>query len=371
MLEAQQQAAAYQAALDLQWLLTSPCLLNPAHSAWQSVCLTPAAISQLASQHAVDLFAWLDAQLRAPTVLWQWLQSDWQRSAHARSLDNAMPWPAPRLGRYAEALFAYFLIEGLGLRVGRNLPLREPAGKTLGELDLVWSSPPTPEAPTPNSVQHTELAVKFYVYRSSAVAPSPDFIGPRGQDRLRYKLQRLKQQLGWSTTPIGQAAIEGWMASAALPLTSLSMQPAQLRLPGRLFYPWGQQAPDVSPAWQSLLNPVHLRGFWYVLPMAPNTSFHPAPWHATSVARCPILADYPDLRWAVLSRAHWFASIDQAQPAHAELLTYDGEAIEAALRAAASQEYRGHAQPAEVVLLVAALAQGREVQRGIVFLSHA
>ena len=120
------------------------------------------------------------------------------------------------------------------LKVSQNLALRVD-GLTLGALDFLielpegWANQLGFEAAT--QYLHLELAVKFYVWREA------DFIGPRGQDRLRFKLKKLEQQVAWGGHPTFQA--NGAVCSA-------------LWVPGRLFYHWRELAPSFAHEWAGM-----------------------------------------------------------------------------------------------------------------------
>lgn len=193
----------------LQWLLTSPDLLNPMHPSCQGVLLD---IDQ----------SWLDeAELDAAIM-----------SLHLEKLPR-------RIGLYAENLLAVWLRQKSWL-LDRNIQLFE-GRVTLGELDFLVQ--------TPRGLQHWELATKFFL--GVPVGSTWCFVGPNLADSLQAKWQKiLHQQLALSR----HAAYLDYARQHHLP----ELIEARALIKGWLFYPLSGQ--ETKPG--SLLNPAHGRGWW-------------------------------------------------------------------------------------------------------------
>ncbi|MEX0605300.1 MAG: DUF1853 family protein [Marinobacter sp.] len=149
-----------------------------------------------------------------------------------------------RLGHYFESLYHYALASILEWPVVlRNTPIRNSAGRTLGELDFVVCNPLT------GQLEHIEVAVKFYlgfVDRGETM-----WFGPNAHDRLDLKTRRMMDHQCRMTE---RAETKALLGSRELdsPIT-----PA-MALPGNLFYPMsGPQAS--APCWA---NADHERGYW-------------------------------------------------------------------------------------------------------------
>ncbi|WP_424195451.1 DUF1853 family protein [Ampullimonas aquatilis] len=202
----------------LQWLLTSPDLLNPMHPSCQDVLLD---IEK----------SWLDETELDAAIM----------SLNLEKLPR-------RIGLYAENLLAVWLRQKTWL-LDRNIQLFE-GRVTLGELDFLVQ--------TPRGLQHWELATKFFLGVRSG--PTLSFVGPNLADSLQAKWQKiLHQQLALSR----HAAYLDYARQHHLP----EQIEARALIKGWLFYPLseqeiGQKTEPQKTGPEFLLNPTHGRGWW-------------------------------------------------------------------------------------------------------------
>lgn len=230
---------AHAAVRDLAFLLQAP-------APWLTPCDLPA--SRLLGTRGIALLQRLASD---PAPLAAWL------TRH----------PSRRLGRYAEALLAFWFMHAPHCRLrAHGLPVRTPGGLTLGEFDFLVELDAEP--------WHIETCSKFYLQSR----PSLDgLVGPDPRDTWRAKAGRLERQLQLSRTPEGAAALPAGFAGCRMG--------AVVR--GWMFYP-GE--PDSPPP----LNPHRLCGW-----LAPRD----APWPHSS----------PRARWLILPRLSWLAPAQSAQ----------------------------------------------------------
>lgn len=170
---------------------------------------------------------------------------------HAWDTDPALLPPRLRaepkrlLGLYVEELYHCLLEDLLGWHViARNLPIHS-AGRTIGEMDFLVQNPQT------GSVEHHEIAIKFYLAYAEGV--NVRWYGPNPADRLDLKTQHmLTHQSQLAARP------------EALPtLHSLGIHErpeSRLFMPGYLFYPMDQGVKAPRQA-----DPDHSRGRWLFL----------------------------------------------------------------------------------------------------------
>ncbi|MGH8781224.1 DUF1853 family protein [Paraburkholderia sp.] len=238
---------------DLAWLLASPALLReqPPVGVLADPLAAPGEAARIASLlRALDTDP--DALHRALAAL-----------------------HVTRLGRYAEALLAWFLEHDPATRlVAANVALRR-AGVTLGECDFLVE--------TANGRRlHWELAVKCYLHAGAARGQLADYVGPNLQDRFDLKLAHL---LGH------QLPLSAREEFASLGL--VGPWHAQMFIKGWLFYPQAEAADsgalDVLPADAPELDPAHPRGWWTT-----RTA-----WPDFAAAHAPA--------WRVLPRLEWLA----------------------------------------------------------------
>ncbi|MGM0774121.1 DUF1853 family protein [Marinobacter sp.] len=184
--------------------------------------------------------------------------------------------PARRLGHYFERLYECLIENLLGWEILlKNQPVRSN-GLTLGELDFVVRNP------ADNSVEHHEIAVKFYLGYPEADQDTVLWYGPNSKDRLDIKTRRL----------VGHQSQMTQRPEARNLLTSLGIEtPARPRvfMPGYLFYPLGK-----TLARPADVPPDHLRGGWLYLHQLDDMIDRPA-------------------RWVPLVKPHWLGPWRQPQ----------------------------------------------------------
>jgi hypothetical protein len=237
---------------DLAWLLFSPDLLRPHPAA-------PLADLWESPQEADASAEWLIALDRDPHAL-------------HRALDVPR---LTRLGRYAEELLGWFLLQGPFARlVAANVALRR-AGRTLGECDFLLET-------SRGRRLHWELAVKCYLQVSEGRGQLADFVGPNLRDRFDRKLSHLlDHQLRLSARE--EFALLGhpgpWLA--------------QMFVKGWLFYRADGGGHTLRP--MSAPDPVEL---------APG---HPRGWWVTHADWPAFAAAHAAAGWSVLPRLDWLA----------------------------------------------------------------
>lgn len=188
-----------------------------------------------------------------------------------------------RLGHYFEDLLAFTLDRHPDYRlIARNLPVRDPEGQTLGELDFLL------ENRRLAIYEHWEVALKFYLGETDGL-----WYGPRRSDRLDLKLAHMcTRQASLAQTREGRSTL------AEL---GLDWVVDRLLMKGRLFYPVA--TPPLPPP--SAATPDHLRGFWC---------------HRSGFVESAPRA----LRWRMLARGEWLspASPDGTEISARELAAY-------------------------------------------------
>lgn len=152
--------------------------------------------------------------------------------------------PAKRLGHYFERLYECLLGDLLGWEILlKNQPVRNN-GITLGELDFIVRNPGD------GTIEHHEIAVKFYLGYCDTDQREPLWYGPNARDRLDLKTRRLTDHQSQLTK----------RKEARILLQSRGIEtPVRPRIfmPGYLFYqPGAQLQPPEGVA------PDHLRGEW-------------------------------------------------------------------------------------------------------------
>ncbi|GAA4880795.1 DUF1853 family protein [Ferrimonas pelagia] len=207
---------------DLQWLLSSPCLLRPT--------------DQIASTAFLQQFA---APLLPRLPLLE------------RRLDELLPFlnRQGRLGHYYERLWLLalklhpdyqVLAHDLHIKAGR---------RTLGALDLLIEHLPSQQ------IEHWELAIKFYLGEGETQALN-NWIGPGRKDRLANKLDRLTQHqlpLAFSSACQQRLQQQQWR-----------IDQQRIVVQGRLYHP------DGSPTLPTQIAPDALQGRWYPHSQLPN-----------------------------------------------------------------------------------------------------
>ena len=202
----------------LAWLLDSPDLLASDAVHWQG--------------RVVDLHSWVK-----PKFLTNFL-ADLERDPTPllSALDIN---PFTRLGRYAEALMAFYL-NARGVLQAHGLQVRADKNQTIGEFDFLLRSE--------QGLIHWEFATKFYLLESNGDGHDADyFVGPNLADTLGAKMNKIfERQLRLSEHPAAQA------------LLSEQVVAAQALVKGWLFYKLGELQ---NPAPYGL-TASHCRGFW-------------------------------------------------------------------------------------------------------------
>lgn len=155
-----------------------------------------------------------------------------------------------RLGYYYEQLWQHLLMLAPGTRLlAHNLPVIEEQ-RTLGELDLLYTSR---ESGLPT---HLEVTIKYYLGLPEGPG-APDnqarWIGPGGMDSLAIKRAHLQHhQLPIANTPQARDALARHLG--VCPPGHLLQR---LAMPGVLFYPMDRTLPPPHQA-----NPQHFKGQW-------------------------------------------------------------------------------------------------------------
>jgi len=279
----------------LAWLLDAPDLLDPDATQWQGriADLYPLVESLSLMRFLTDLD-------RDPTSLVSSLEIN----------------PFTRLGRYAEALMAFFL-RTQGVLVAHGLQVRADKNKTIGEFDFLIH--------TGNGLLHWEFATKFYLLESSGAGHDADyFVGPNLADTLGAKMHKIfERQLHLSDHPAAQALLpEPVMAAHAL-------------VKGWLFYKRGESR---HPALYGL-TVGHCSGFWCACSELPEQDLAGAK------------------RFAVLPRLSWLAP---ARMTSAE--TMSGEELAAKLQA----HFVEDTMPVMVAVMEIDGVEALEVDRGFI-----
>jgi hypothetical protein len=239
----------------LAWLLESPDLLNPQAPQWHGQ------IASLSEQVPEEIRSWLLSLDKAPSAL------------HARLHLT----PFTRLGRYAEALMAFYF-ERLGILAAYGVPVREGKERTVGEFDFLLRMP--------EGLVHWEFATKLYLLEASGKGQHVDyFVGPNLVDTLGAKIGKiLHQQLKLAEHPSAQAILPQPLAGA------------QALVKGWLFYRDGDDDHDgrddeLQRAAALGVSANHCRGFWIT--------------HGE-------MDDMGDGAYAILPRLQWLAPANMA-----------------------------------------------------------
>lgn len=202
----------------LAWLLDSPDLLDAAAPCWHG------SVGSLPPLTDADRNWLLDTD-RAPAALEAALGGK----------------PHSRLGLYAEQLIAFYFRQR-GRLVAHGLQVRANRNDTIGEFDFLLDG-------GDGTLEHWELATKFYLLNAGADVPLPDpfdaFVGPNLADSLGAKMRKIiDKQLTLASHP------------AAAPLLPGPVVRAQALVKGWLFYPVGVQVGMDGIARD------HCHGFW-------------------------------------------------------------------------------------------------------------
>lgn len=227
------------------------------------------------------------------------LADDWLTALDAQPqalIDHLATTNDRRLGRRFEDLLAFWLSwpDNPHYRLLlRNHALRD-SERTLGEIDFLVQNKQT------DAIEHWEVAVKFYLG-----TPQGLWLGPGQRDRLDLKLLRLDQhQLKLTQLVAGQ----DWLAQLDLP-QPINIKPVCL-VKGRLFYP--QQLTLTAPA---AASPTHLHSLWF--------------------SHDEFLSDANNhhLRWQLLDKRYWLASLHHSTAKQLYLQGLSAEELVARLKA--------------------------------------
>ncbi len=174
------------------------------------------------------------------------------------------------VGRYFESLVHYWIkyIRGLEVLVC-NEQIR-CAGRTIGEIDLVFRN-------EQGRLVHWEMAVKFFLHLPQPHSFSSDYIGPNSRDNLDRKInhlfgRQLKQSLGGAI--------------------SADLQEAFVR--GCIFYHPSNPSPHRT---HGRLHAAHLRGCWI---------------HSSEVNELPQPGNW---NYRLMRKPHWLATTPNQLPA--------------------------------------------------------
>ena len=178
--------------------------------------------------------------------------------------------PHNTVGRYFESLVYYWVkyIRGLEVLICNEQITR--AGRTIGEIDLVFRN-------EQDRLVHWETAVKFFLHFPQAHSFSSDYIGPNSRDTLDRKINhlfgyQLKQSLdGPINTDFREAFVRGC-----------------------IFYHPSNLSPDRT---HSRLHPAHWRGRWI---------------HSSEVDKLPQAGDW---NYRLMRKPHWLAMTPNQMPA--------------------------------------------------------
>ncbi|MEO2042653.1 MAG: DUF1853 family protein [Pirellulales bacterium] len=170
--------------------------------------------------------------------------------------------PHVSVGRYFESLVFYWIkyIRGLEVLVCNEQITR--AGRTIGEIDLVFRN-------EQDRLIHWETAVKFFLHFPQPHSFPSDYIGPNSRDTLDSKMNhlfghQLKQSLDG---PINADCREAFVR-------------------GCIFYHPSNPFPDRT---HSRLHAAHLRGLWI---------------HSSEVDELPQAGDW---NYRLMRKPHWLA----------------------------------------------------------------
>lgn len=243
---------------DLAFLLTSP-------APWESGSnLSPA---QLLGEQGESLLAALEQD---PGPLEHWLAQQ----------------PCQRLGHYAERLLAFWfrLAPHIEL-VAANVPVRDAAGRTIGEFDFLIRLHGVP--------LHVETASKFYLQLGHG---ADTLVGPSLRDAWVLKAAKLQEQLQLASHPAAARVLPPGFAGCA----------SAARLAGWFFYA------DRPPIPAAPLSADQLQGWLSPLQQ---------PWPSTSAGS----------RWVWLSRLGWLAPARLAEEGVREQDSLRQELLQAAV----------------------------------------
>lgn len=232
---------------DLAWVASSPPLI---HSATDGYRLLDSKAPEWDIKHLNQV---LDRLNDDPSILHDALDKEKDK----------------RLGKYFEALLAFWLQASLRFDLlAKNLPVREN-GRTIGEFDFIVRDTER------HKTLQLEVALKFYLGIGN-LENANAWHGPELRDRLDKKLNRMLQH---------QARLAHHPAAMkVLSQQGLEIDEVWVLVKGRLFYPHSVHEPGPS-----IVNTAHLKGWWCEL-----SRFE----HSFAGA---------GLQWRVLRKVEWMA----------------------------------------------------------------
>src|SRR5450830_1129387 len=151
----------------LTWLLDAPDLLDAEAPRWAGRIAALGPISDM------DV-TWLHALDSNPRALYMQVNAQ----------------PSARLGRYAEKLLTFYLLQ-TGRLIAHNVQVRDGPNHTIGEFDFLVRDPDAQHA----GAVHWEFATKFYLLESHQEQMQAEaFVGPNLADSLGAKMDKIMQQ---------------------------------------------------------------------------------------------------------------------------------------------------------------------------------
>jgi hypothetical protein len=249
---------------DLHALIMDPLLLDEHIPAFSGQAVS-AEWFQSMQQRSQD---WLEQLKHNPAPLLEWLK----------------PQPSTRLGFYFEQLCAFWLSHMDTITaVSRHTPVTRE-GRTVGERDILCLDRESGQA------LHFELAIKYYLQTAKDKFELCDFVGPRAQDRLDLKLNRLFQkQLRLLETEAGLLAVPQDLRSHSFISKAF--------VKGGLFYPLDLWLESDSPPVPIGIARSAPMGWWLHI-----TRYAPRDWESLQA-----------VKWSILSRLEWMSQ--QSRPA--------------------------------------------------------
>ena len=178
--------------------------------------------------------------------------------------------PHNTVGRYFESLVYYWIKYIRGLEVLVCNEQIKHAGRTIGEIDLVFRN-------EQDRLVHWETAVKFFLHFPQPHSFSSDYVGPNSRDNLDRKINHLfGHQL--------KQSLDG----------SINADFREAFVRGCIFYHPSNPSPDRK---HSRLHAAHLRGRWI---------------HASEVNKLPHPGNW---NYRLMRKPHWLAMTPNQMPA--------------------------------------------------------
>lgn len=252
-----------EAVRDLWWSLLGPGLLDPTHSRFVGRVLAD---------------PWFAAQVEKSR---EWFERCDANSATLEQVVSSQVGASPLLGRYFEALIAYWIRECLRPESLKWGFVFNEGGRTLGELDFLFR-------PKGETVwQHWEASVKFYLCAARSMEEALDprfFVGPMTRDRLDIKIDKLfEHQLRMPESPEARKTLDA---------AGVGKVESRAWMKGMLFYPLNVGKWPTPTG----VSDSHARGWW-----------------CTS-DQIEFLGDERGEGWVLLSRHRWLSPVFSPEP---------------------------------------------------------